>query len=157
MKQGMKESYRKGIANHPDPESCIGHRERAGEELTGAQAGRKSSCEIPHHPGCRRCSLVRKATTGRTIVRVRREPCAVLDPRHAWKLHAREPGGPSSIRRQGKEAGRGRKAINHTLHMHAAGGVGQTSSTNELSEQRELRRRPPEASAEDMEGRRLTK
>jgi hypothetical protein len=24
MKSRMKESYRKGIANHPDPESCAG-------------------------------------------------------------------------------------------------------------------------------------
>jgi hypothetical protein len=42
----MKESYRKGIANHPDPESCVGHRKVAGEALTGAQAGRALSCEI---------------------------------------------------------------------------------------------------------------
>jgi len=43
----MKESYRKGVANHPDPKSCVGHREVAGEALTGAQAGRVLSCEIP--------------------------------------------------------------------------------------------------------------
>src|SRR5437588_7886909 len=40
--------------------------------------------------------------------------------------------------------------------MHAAGGVGQTSSTNEVSEQR-TDGEDPEVSAEDMEGRRLTK
>ena len=40
--------------------------------------------------------------------------------------------------------------------MHAAGGVGQTSSTNEVSEQR-TNGEDPEVSAEDMEGRRLTK
>jgi RNA-directed DNA polymerase len=40
MEKGMKESHRKGVANHPDPESCVGHREVAGEALTGAQAGR---------------------------------------------------------------------------------------------------------------------
>ena len=42
----MRESYRKGVANHPDPESCVCHREVAGEALTGAQAGRVLSCEI---------------------------------------------------------------------------------------------------------------
>ena len=42
----MKESYRKGIANHPDPESCVCRRKAAGEALTGAQAGRVLSCEI---------------------------------------------------------------------------------------------------------------
>ena len=42
----MKESYRKGLAIHPDPESCVGGRKAAGEALTGAHAGRVSSCEI---------------------------------------------------------------------------------------------------------------
>jgi len=31
----MKESDRKGIANHPGPESCAGRREAAREALTG--------------------------------------------------------------------------------------------------------------------------
>ena len=47
----MKESYRKGIANHPDPESCVRRRKAAGEALTGAQAGRVLSCEINHVRG----------------------------------------------------------------------------------------------------------
>jgi hypothetical protein len=34
----MKESYRKGIANHPDPESCVANRKVAIEALTGAHA-----------------------------------------------------------------------------------------------------------------------
>jgi hypothetical protein len=42
----MKESHGKGVANHPDPESCGGHRKVDGEALTGAQAGRALSCEI---------------------------------------------------------------------------------------------------------------
>jgi len=42
----MKESYRKGVANHPDPESCMASREAAIEALTGAHAGRVLSCEI---------------------------------------------------------------------------------------------------------------
>ena len=36
----MKESYREGVANHPDPESCEGGRKAALEALTGAQIGR---------------------------------------------------------------------------------------------------------------------
>ena len=36
----MKESYGKGLANSPDPESCVAGREAAIEALTGAQAGR---------------------------------------------------------------------------------------------------------------------
>jgi hypothetical protein len=42
----MKESYRKGLANHPDPESCTDGREAVGEALTGAHAGWVLSCEI---------------------------------------------------------------------------------------------------------------
>src|ERR1700728_6412 len=42
----MEESYRKGLANHPDPESCVASREAAIEGLTGAHAGRVLSCEI---------------------------------------------------------------------------------------------------------------
>ena len=42
----MRESYRKGVANHPDPESCVVSRKAAIEALTGAHAGRVLSCEI---------------------------------------------------------------------------------------------------------------
>ena len=42
----MKESYRKGVANHPGPESCVADRKVAIEALTGAHAGRVLSCEI---------------------------------------------------------------------------------------------------------------
>ncbi len=41
----MKELYRKGVATHPDPESCAGVREDAGEALTGEGAGKVSSRE----------------------------------------------------------------------------------------------------------------
>ncbi len=42
----MKESYRKELANHPDPESCGVAREVAIEALTGACAGEVLSPEI---------------------------------------------------------------------------------------------------------------
>ena len=42
----MKEPYRKGLASHPDPESCAGGREVSGEALTGAHAGQVLSSEI---------------------------------------------------------------------------------------------------------------
>src|SRR5215470_8024957 len=42
----MKESCRKGIASHPDPESCGSGRKASAEALTGAHAGQPSSCEI---------------------------------------------------------------------------------------------------------------
>src|SRR5260370_12084355 len=42
----MKESHRKGVASHPDPESCVGSCKAVGEALTGAHAGWVLSCEI---------------------------------------------------------------------------------------------------------------
>ena len=41
----MTQSYRKGVAIHPDPESCVASREAAIEALTRAP-GRVFSCEI---------------------------------------------------------------------------------------------------------------
>ena len=42
----MKESYGKGLASHPGPESCMDGREAAIEALTGVHVGRVLSCEI---------------------------------------------------------------------------------------------------------------
>ena len=42
----MKESYGKGPASHPGPESCVGIGNGAGEALTGVHAGQVLSCEI---------------------------------------------------------------------------------------------------------------
>lgn len=42
----MEVRYRKGIANHPDPESCGGVREGVIEALTGESAGQPLSREI---------------------------------------------------------------------------------------------------------------
>jgi RNA-directed DNA polymerase len=42
----MKESRRKGVATHPDPESCVASRKATTEALTGDPAGRVLSCEI---------------------------------------------------------------------------------------------------------------
>ena len=42
----MQEPHRKGLANHPVPESCVVSREAGCEALTGAHAGGISSCEI---------------------------------------------------------------------------------------------------------------
>jgi len=59
----MKEPYREGIANHPDPESCAGGGNTPGEALTGAHTGQLSSSEI-RSPACRPSGLQGKATPG---------------------------------------------------------------------------------------------
>ena len=47
--QRMKEPHRKGVAIHPDPESCTSAREGVGEALTGARTGRVLSPENCEH------------------------------------------------------------------------------------------------------------
>ena len=39
-KEEMEELHTEGLANHGDPESCVGTRKGGGEALTGARAGR---------------------------------------------------------------------------------------------------------------------
>jgi len=51
---------------------------------------------------------------------VRRRHCGVVDPRHAWKLHAREPRDPVAIRGC-KAADRWAKAMSYKAHMHGNG------------------------------------
>jgi hypothetical protein len=64
--------------------------------------------------------------------RVRRRPCGVADPTHAWKLHAREPRDPVAVR--GREAAdRWEKAMSSKAHMH---GKGESHSGIVCAEQR---------------------
>ena len=57
----MKEPYGKGLATHPDPESCTGRGNMTGEALTRAHAGQPLSSEITF-PACRPCDVMGKAT-----------------------------------------------------------------------------------------------
>ena len=76
-------------------------------------------------------------------------PCGVEDPKHAEKLHAREPGDPVAAR--GQLAGRRENAMSDKALMHGGGesysGVVPTKQPNKSG-------RPP---AEVAEGRPLTK
>ncbi len=45
MELRMKESYGKGLANHPGPELCGGGGDTAAEALVGENVGRVSSSE----------------------------------------------------------------------------------------------------------------
>ena len=96
----MKESYGKGVAIHPGPESCVASRKAAIEALTGVHAGRLMSREIydlakAGCPGCRRSELKRKAISNVPISQGTLGPRAVEEPGHAWKRLAREPGDPT--------------------------------------------------------------
>jgi RNA-directed DNA polymerase len=121
----MRVLYGEGPATHTGPESCIGAGNCAGETLTGERTGRplsreRSSPAIAGTPGCRRRGSRRKATLGVLISRGTFGPRAVLNPAHARKHLAREPGDPSVVcgvisRRPHREPERG------TPMMHERG------------------------------------
>jgi hypothetical protein len=48
------------------------------------------------------------------------QPCGVVDPKHAWKLHVREPRDPVAIRSR-EAADRRGKAMSDKTHMHGSG------------------------------------
>ena len=94
----MQVSHDEDLANHIGLESCVCRREAADEALTGESAGWVLSRERGLTSGCRRRQLVRKATRNIATSREMFRPRVVVDPTHAWKLFAREPGGPVSDR-----------------------------------------------------------
>jgi hypothetical protein len=93
----MKVRHRKGIANHPGPESCGRAREGAAEALTGEAAGQSLSRVISNLERRRR-RAVRKATLLGALARVPGGLHAVIEPEHAEKLFAQELGALVSAR-----------------------------------------------------------
>ena len=104
----MKESYREGVANHPGPEPCEGGGNVALEALDRGIC--RLGIELRNRvfrgaDGVRQHGRQQGADATR---RARRGPaeskCAFKflrqDPKHAEKLHAREPGGPAVARRK---------------------------------------------------------
>ena len=90
----MKVSYNEDLASHIGPESCAYTRKEVREALAGGSAGQVLSRESRLTSGCRRRQDVRKATRNISISREMIWPRVVVDPAHAQKFSAREPGGP---------------------------------------------------------------
>jgi hypothetical protein len=79
------------------PSRASAAREGGGEASVGVRAGwdiepRQAS------PGCRRCPMVRRATSSAAFSRAVGGPRGVEDPVHARSLQVREPGGPTVTR-----------------------------------------------------------
>ncbi len=80
----MKESYGKGLATRPGPESCASHGNTTGEALTRVHAGQPSSSEIIFS-ACRPCDVMGKATSRVTPIASRPwtprslRPCACVE------------------------------------------------------------------------------
>ena len=92
----MKVPHVEGLADHSGPESCACVREEVCEALTGESAGRVLSRGSESTSGCRRCRNNRKATRAAPLARGAARLCVVVDPVHAPKPFAREPGGPTT-------------------------------------------------------------
>ena len=108
----MKESCRKGVANHPDPESCGVDREGGAEALTGARAGEVSSREI-NVPGTPTPLLAAEGNTGRdgsaspSRARRGRRPSACTEtPRTGTGRSQGPPWMDGTVERAGKARGR---------------------------------------------------
>jgi len=75
----MKEPYGEGVANHTDPESCVGLPRGGGEALTGARAGQVLSREIPKTQGAD------------AVLRVGRQHRSVASARRSRALRGQRP------------------------------------------------------------------
>ena len=148
----MKVSYGEDLANHIDPESCVCGRKVAGEALTGESAGQVLSRERGFASECRRRQLDRKATRNISISQEMFRLRVVVDPVHAWKLSAREPGGPVSGG-GGWRCGPRRESQGSTTAMNGHGKSDRPICTEEAVEQGWVRFPP----AEIVEGRGLAK
>ena len=148
----MKVSYGEDIASHIAPESCVCSRKASDEALTGESAGQVLSRERGFSSGCRQRQLDWKATRNLLISRDMFRPRVVVDPVHAWKLSAREPGGPVSGR-GGWRCGPRRESQGSTTAMNGHGKSDRPICTEEAVEQGWVRFPP----AEVVEGRGLTK
>jgi hypothetical protein len=93
----MQEPYGEGLASHTDPESCMASREAGHEALTGAHVGGVLSREMTCNQDADAVYSA-EGNTGGGATASTHWACEVEDPRHAWNLHAREPGGPTRVR-----------------------------------------------------------
>jgi hypothetical protein len=148
----MEVPYGEDVASHIGPESCVGIREGAGEALTGESAGQVLSRERGFAPGCRRRQLDRKATRNISITQEMFRLRVVVDPVHACKLSAREPGGPVSGR-SGWRCGPRCESQGSTTAMNGHRKSDRPIGTEEAVEQKRVRFPVAEAA----EGRGLSK
>jgi len=95
----MKEPYGEGLASHTGSESCAWNsRKAAREALTGAQVGRVLSREMYANQSADAVPLAEGNIGGCETASIH-WTLRGLRPLHAWKLHAREPGGPANARK----------------------------------------------------------
>ena len=153
----MKEPHGKGVANHPDPESCAGHGNTTGEALTGAHAGQPSSSEITSIGVPTLCC----EGEGHTAVSVNRKPSAdaaeseTLSMRgNSMRGNRETPEASSSNKAHRAKRGgdRSEKAVGRASDMHVSG-----ESDRPMVPKKRTNKAGPKAAAESVEERGLTK
>jgi hypothetical protein len=148
----MKVSYSEDVASHTGPGPCAYSRKEVREALAGGRAGQVLSRERGYASGCRRRQRVRKATRNISISREMLWPRVVVDPEHARKLFAREPGDPVTGP-GGWHQGPRCESQGSTTAMNGSGESDRPICTAEAIEQERVR----VPLAENVEGRGLTK
>ena len=149
----MKVRYRKGIANHPDPESCGGVREGAIEALTGESAGQPLSREITQSGAP---TLLSEAE-GHTDEGATREPSKGPARSQTLSMHGNSLHRNweiSSVPAEQFAAGGSGKAYGHTPDIHA--GEKSDACVVPMNDPNKDAASKP-ASAEGPEGRRAAK
>jgi RNA-directed DNA polymerase len=116
----VKESYRKGVAIHPGPESCVASRKVAIEALTGAHAGRVLSCEIIATGVPTSFSTAEGNTAGCAIASIRRT-LRSLRPQACMETPRARTGRPRSVPVAEGAAGRLEKTMSRKFNMHPGG------------------------------------
>ena len=130
----MQEPYNEGLADHIGPESCGYVGNDMSEALTGAHAGWVLSRERIRIQGADPVGQWGRQHGWARLGECPIWPCVVVDPMHAWKLHARKPGYLQSGR-PGDGAVRIGKADEAEADDARAGEVRLLHSTEETDEQ----------------------
>lgn len=147
----MKESYRKGSASHPDPESCSDNHKVVAEALTGAHAGRILSCEIKAFGVPTLLTEAEGNTDRGDSASLESDPAQSKTPgMHGNSL--RENRETPQMPTQDTREGRSEKAVSHTSDIHVGG-----ESDDRTVPTKYPNKVPNFGTAEGMEGRRSTK
>jgi len=151
----MKVRHRKGVAIHPDPESCGGSREDVIEALTGESAGQPLSREIRSSGAPTLLSQAEGNTDGSAMREFPAGPARSKTLRtHRSSLHRNWEISPAPVESEPGSAGRSGKAKGRTPDIHA----GEKSDACVVPMKDPNKEVAPKAmTAEGLEGRRAAK
>ena len=158
----MKEPHRKGVANHPDPESCAGHGNMTGEALTRAHAGQPSSSEITSI-GVPTLCCEGEGHTAESVNRklsadaAESETLGMCGNSMRGNRETPEASSPHNAPWAKRGGDRSEKAVGRTSDMHVSGESDRRIVPKKRTNKAATMLRMVPAAAESVEGRGLTK